>query len=275
MVQNVNQFAQTPIVGKADLQFAGSVFSAQVDTTQATNLVPGQFVTVVNSTGGVPKVIGLGAQATTPQGVVLYNPKDAGYPAFSRLEIGYDNTVPFMNAAGAIARFAPVQAVQATPGNVAAWDGSSPIVGFAFDASTAANQLIRVFLKFPTSGSSSGVKELTVTATLAQINAGLEVIAAIAGKQITVTNFIERVLGNFATGTSVALQSDTTSVVVETTAEAGLTTGAVLVPGSANVTLGAGFGAALPVGEGLKLVNNGANQTVGTSITFTIEYVVE
>lgn len=274
MAQNVNQFAQTAVLGQADLEFNGSVISAATSVNQATALVAGQFVKVENSVGGVPKVLALAAATDGVAGVVLRNLKDASFPASARLELGLEGTVVWLNSQGAIARWSNVEAVFATNGNVAASGGINPVVGFAFDEATAANQLIRVFLRTPVGVSgNSALKTINVTATLAQINAGLVIIPGISGRQITVTNFIERVVGAFASGTSVALQSDATSVVVETTAEAGLTNGAVLTAApTANVTLGAGFGTALPAGEGLKVVNNGAAQTVGTSIQYTVSY---
>ena len=113
----------------------------------------------------------------------------------------------------------------------------------------------------------------TVTATLAQINAGLTLISGVTGQYITVTGFSAVVSGNFASGTAVILQStNATPLVVATLAEAGLTNGTTLTAGGSNVTNGAGLGFALGSGDGLQVVNSGSAQTGGTSITFTITY---
>ena len=121
--------------------------------------------------------------------------------------------------------------------------------------------------------SPSVVQELEVTATLAQINAGLVLITGRANQTITVLNYVARVSGTFATGTSILLQStNATPVVVATIAEAALTNNAVLLPSSANTTLGAGFAAALGSGDGLQLINGGSPQTAGTSVALTITY---
>ena len=269
---NINQFAQTTVLGQLDMEFAGSVASMQVSANQATALIAGQPIKVENSAGGAPKVLALASNTDITQGFVVRNLKDPNFPAFARVEVALENSVMYMNSGGAITRFGAVEAVQGTPGNVIAWAGINPVVGFAYDQATAANQLIRVLINPPSVATSNIVKTVNVTATLAQINAGVVLIPAQTGTQITVNGYSARVLGNFATGTSVELESSATAVAVTTLAEAGLTTGALLLPSSGNTTLGAGFGAALPAGEGLSVANNGAAQTGGTSIQFLIEY---
>ena len=274
MGQNINQFAQTTVLGQLDMEFAGSVASMQVSANQATALIAGQPIMVENSVGGAPKVLALSSNTDTTNGFVVRNLKDPNFPAFARVEVAMDGSVMYLNSGAAINRFSAVEAVQGTPGNVIAWGGVNPVVGFAYDEATGANQLIRVFIKPPVAGGQASLlKTVNVTATLAQINAGLVLIPGATGKKITVSNVVQRVLSNFATGTSVNLQSDATSVIVEAAAESGLTSGAVLTSApTANVTLGAGFATPLPAGEGLKVVNIGIAQTGGTSIQFTVSY---
>lgn len=272
---NINQFSQLPVLGQMDLEFAGSVVSGQVDSTQATALIAGQPVKIVNSVGGAPKVIALASQTDNVFAFVARNLKDATFPAITRLELALRNSVMYMNSGGAIARGGAVNIDINNVGNVLAWDGTSPVIGWAYDEATAANQLIRVYIEAPTgTGASNGIKSLNVTATLAQINAGLVLIQAQSGKKITVTNYVARVTGTFATGTAVVLESTNASpVLVTTLAEAGLTNGAVLTPASGNTTLGAGFATPLGFGDGLQVVNSGTAQTGGTNIQFTINYV--
>lgn len=121
-----------------------------------------------------------------------------------------------------------------------------------------------------TADNTEGLFTYNVTATLAEINAGKVIIAAKTGKKIRVVNYIARVVGAFAANTSVDLQSGTTGTKVTAIARAGLTDGAILMPSSANTTLGAGFGANLETGESLKVVNVGTAATTATSITFTV-----
>jgi len=274
----VNQFAQTPVLGQMDLEFQGSVFTAAVSTSQATALVAGQPVYVENSAGGVPKVLALPNAATVAVGVVARNLKDQSFPENSRVEIAADNSVIWMNSNAAITRWAAVENDTSTAGNVGPAGGINPIMGIAFDEATAANQLIRVLVKPPLPLGAVGVtyaKTAILTATLAQINAGLVLIPGVTGKKITVTRFFANVTGNFATGTAVELESTNASpVAVATLAQAGLGTGDQLSDASAsNVTLGAGFGAQLGSGDGLQVIHTGSNFTGGTSIQFVINYV--
>ena len=277
MALNINQFGQTTVAGQLDLEAAGTVLSCRVSVNQGTALVAGQGVKLdTTQTGGVPSVLATTAATDALFGFVVRNLKDATYPAQSRVEIALESSVMFLTAdatSPTILRGAPIE-YNPTANTVLQWAGVNPIQGFALDSAANAGDLPRIYLAPSafTASAASGVKNVIVTATLAQINAGLTLITGSTGKKITVTHFAETVAGNFATGTSVSLQSGTTAVVVETTAEAGLTNGAILVPGSANVTLGAGYATNLPAGEALVVRNNGSAQTGGTSITYNISY---
>lgn len=109
-----------------------------------------------------------------------------------------------------------------------------------------------------------------VTATLAEINAGKEIIPAKVGKSIKVVDYAARVVGTFTTNTSVDLESGTTGTKVTAIAVAGLVDAALLLKSSGNTTLGAGFATSLEVGESLDVSNVGAAAAAGTSITFTV-----
>ncbi|MBZ5673702.1 MAG: hypothetical protein LAP61_05590 [Acidobacteriia bacterium] len=272
MALNPNQFSQTTVAGQLDLEFAGSIVSANVSQNQATALVAQQGVKIENSAGGTPKMLAMTSNTDTPWGFVVRNLKDANFPTNAAMEVARDNAVMYMTASGAIARGAPVE-YDYVANKVGPSLGVNPVIGEAYDKAAADGDLIRVWLHLPSSNDAVSTKVIDVTATLAQINAGLVLIPGAAGKKLKVTNYIARVTGAFATGTSVELESTNASpVAVSTIAEAGLTNGAVLTPGSANTTLGAGFGAAMGTGDGLQVVNNGSAQTGGTSIEFTITY---
>lgn len=273
MTLAINQFAQTQIQGAMDLDTNPCVITGQVDAAQATPLVAGQAVKGTTTAGGLPKFVALASNADKAFGFVVRNLKDANFPALSNFELAFNDSVMYMTANAAITRFSNVEVVTSN-NSVITNAGVNPAIGIALDTATASGQLVRVLIKTPALGASSGtVQEITVTATLAQINAGLVLVPGVAGKSVNVTDFIARVSGTFATGTSVNLQStNATPVIAVSLAEAGLTNGAVLVPGSANTTLGAGFGAPMGAGDGLTIANIGAPQTVGTSITFTVTY---
>lgn len=274
---NINQFAQSTVQGQIDLEFQGSVVSAQVDAAQVTALVAGQAVKLATTNGGTPKVIGLAANSDQSFGFVVRNLKDANFPAVARCEVALFGSVMYMTSGGAITRGTSVEVVQSTS-KVIASGGTNPVVGFAYDGATAADQLIRVFIQAPFSAVDSALTNRaqikTISATLAEINAGKVLIAGVAGQKITVVDYAARVTGNFAAGTAIILESNNgTPVLVTTLAEAGLTDGALLRPSSANTTLGAGYSAPLGTGDGLQVVNSGSAQTTGTSVSFTLTYV--
>lgn len=270
---NINQFAQTPFQGQLDLLFGGDgVIGATVDSTLVTPLVPGQAVKLSNTAGG-PPVVTADVDGDDTFGFVTYNVKDQNYPAGAAVEIALSGCAMYMTAQAAINRGDAVE-LDTADLEVTTALGFNPPVGYALDKALNAGDLIRVLIqtKYGSQPLPDVPRVKRFTATLAQINAGLVLIPGIVGKQIIVETFVQRVTGGFATTTSVELESDVTAVAVETTAVAGLTNGAILVPGSANVTLGAGFGEPLPSGEGLKVVNNGSAATGGTSIDFDITY---
>lgn len=276
---NQNQFAQQPVLGDLDLQYDGSVITAAAASSVATPFVAGQPVKIEDSAGGVPKMLALTSNGDQTFGFVIRNLKDVNVPAGQAFELALKDSVIWLVSDAAISRGSDVEVVynsNSGAGAVITSAGINPVVGKALDKATAANQLIRVYLAVPISNTTAngGVKTVVVTSTLAQINAGQTLIPGVAGKAITVTNFARRVSGAFATGTSVDLQSsNATPVKVTSTAEAGLTNGAIIVPGSANNTLGAGYAAALGIGDGLVIANVGTAQTGGTSITDTISYI--
>lgn len=277
MVQNISQFSQTPVQGEVDLSFHGSVISGQVDAAQVNALVPGQPVKLATTGGGVPKVIGLAANTDQSFGFIAYNLKDIAFPANAACEVAMFGTVMHMTTGGAITRGNSVEVVY-TASTVITSGGTNPVIGFALDKATGSGQLIRVFIQAPFSNIQPNLtgrmQTAVVTATLAQINAGLTVIAGIAGQAITVSNVIARVVGTFASGTSVELESTNASpVAVITYLETAIAGSTVLVPGAANTTLGVGYGVPLGAGDGLKVVNNGSAQTGGTSIEFTVNFV--
>lgn len=133
-------------------------------------------------------------------------------------------------------------------------------------------------INFGATGSVFGskmVQTALVTATLAEINAGKTLIAAVVGKSITIHDFKAKVSGNFATTTAVLVQDTTgTPVVIATAAVAALSNANILNEKTTNVTMEAGYLATLAAGKGVVVANSGSAATGGTSITFRIEYTI-
>lgn len=146
-----NQFAQLPVLGQLDeLGFGSNVIAAAVSnsaTGALVPLVPGQPVKVANEGSPLPTVLPLAANSDVTDGFIAYNVKDAAFAADQRLELAIGGSVMYMNSGAAITRWGQVEVVYNTVGNVIASAGVNPVIGFAFDQATAANQLIRVYIE--------------------------------------------------------------------------------------------------------------------------------
>ncbi len=282
-----NMFNMVPVQGGLDLQFAGSVISAAVSNNQVAALVAGQAVkldtTVVN---GVPAVIALAADTDSPIGFVVRNLKDANFPADARIELALGGTIMWMTAGAAITRGAKLQTVIAS-NKVITNAGTNPVVGWALDAASGNGVIFRAFILTPSFQLGQVIADITglqtalnarvqvadVTVTQAQLNAGKTLIAGVTAQAIRVLRVVQRVTGNFATGTAAVVESDNgTPVVVLSEAQASLATGAVLLDSNSGATLGAGYGVPLGTGDGLQAIKSGSDFTGGTSIRYIVEY---
>lgn len=148
---NPNQFAQSEFLGVIDMRFPYNTVSVQIDASQATPLYAGSAVKMVDSAGGVPKVIGCSADSDEVLGFINYDIKTQAFVAGSGAEISMGGNVIYLYSTAAIARGAKVVLTLTTNGGVGPTTGSSGkcIVGWAYDKASAAGELIRVFLKTP------------------------------------------------------------------------------------------------------------------------------
>lgn len=115
-----------------------------------------------------------------------------------------------------------------------------------------------------------------VRLTLAQVNAGVEVLPAISGKKYRVTYFTFRAIGGAFGGLdSIELEDgDGTPVVVASAAVAALTENALLFPHTANVTPGAGFLVGTTTGEGINITKTGSAGTTATHLDVVVVYQI-
>ena len=144
-----NQFNQIPVQGQLDLRFNGQTVSCIIDTTSAGSLVPGQAVKMVDSIGGVPKVVECDSNANDVFGFINYDLKNKAFDAGDAVEIScMRNNVMYMTASAAIARNAKVAIVVSGQKVVTATTGMT-IVGRAFDKAAALGDLIRVTIDLP------------------------------------------------------------------------------------------------------------------------------
>lgn len=149
--QSPNSFTQSPTLGMVDQEYNYNTHSVIIDSSQATALYAGSAVKIVDSAGGVPKVVGCSADSDNVFGFINYDIKNVAFLATNAAEISCEGNVMYLYAAGAIARGAQVELDVVSPGSVVEATASSGanIVGWAYDKAPAAGSLIRVFLKTP------------------------------------------------------------------------------------------------------------------------------
>lgn len=146
---NINSFSQTPVQGQLDMRFNANTIAAQIDVSSAGGLVPGQSVKIVDSAGGVPKVVECADDSDDVFGFINYSIKDATFAALDNVELSYfRGNVMYMTAGAAIARNAKVMVVIASKKVVTATTGNT-IIGRAFDKAAADLDLIRVTIDLP------------------------------------------------------------------------------------------------------------------------------
>lgn len=147
-VQSQNAFSLSPQLGELDLRFNYNTVSAQVDVSQVGSLYPGAAVKVIDSAGGIPKVVGCAANSDEVFGFINYDIKTQSYVAGDKIEISQSGNVIYLYATGSIARGAQVTLDLSTNGGVQSKNSGDKIVGFAFDQGTV-GLLIRVKLIVP------------------------------------------------------------------------------------------------------------------------------
>lgn len=149
--QVANQFGMSSTVGMLDVRINPAVISVQVHSSQATPMLAGQAVKLVDEAGGVPKVVACAADTDAVIGFLCYNNKDASFVAGAAAEIALAGSIQFLTSCGAIGRGAKVKLNLTALGGVeaVAGSGNETIVGWAFDKASAADQLIRVMLLTP------------------------------------------------------------------------------------------------------------------------------
>lgn len=151
MTLSQNQFAQSELLGAVDMAYNTGTFSVVIDASQSTALYAGSAVKMVNSSGGVPKVVGCSANSDEVFGFINYDLKTVAFLALSRAEVSTAGNVQYLFATAAIARGAQVQLDVSSPGCVTAVVSSSgaDVVGYALDQAAGYGALIRVKLNTP------------------------------------------------------------------------------------------------------------------------------
>ena len=147
---DINQFSQSVIKGMLDLRFNNGTISCQIDQSEAGELVAGQAVKVVDSAGGVPKVVACSADSDEVYGFLNYDQKSKKFVKGDAVEISQNANVMYLQATEAIARGAQVCLDVSVAGGVSGLEDGSTVVGWAFDKAVQSGDLFRVHLQVPT-----------------------------------------------------------------------------------------------------------------------------
>jgi hypothetical protein len=149
--QSPNAFGQSQFLGMIDMKFDYNTMSAQIDVTAGAAVYrAGQAVKVVaNTAGGVPKVIGVSADADVVLGFINFDIKSQSFVAGSMCELSMNGNVIWLYAGEAITQGLRVCLKADQPGTVWATGHTANLVGWALDGAAAAGELIRVFLLTP------------------------------------------------------------------------------------------------------------------------------
>jgi hypothetical protein len=112
--------------------------------------------------------------------------------------------------------------------------------------------------------------------TAAQVNSGLTLLAATAGRTYRVVGFIITAIGGAAGGLTALTLADTNTSPVSITsiAAAALTENTPVLPASANVTNGVGLGGPLTAAKGVSVGKTGNALTTATHVDVTLLYTI-
>ena len=186
-----------------------NTWAGVIDSAETATLVGGDAVYISGVTAGVISFRKISSSSQVPFGFVFVSHKDASFKANAPVEIASDLSVIWLEASTTISAGADIIPVSSGSMVVTA-DGSLPICGKAIDAATAANTLIRVLVRTgwgltaPTFSSASVTGNLTVAGVttlakvvgpgtsygiynkrirvaIASVNAGADLVAAVAG----------------------------------------------------------------------------------------------
>ena len=184
-MQSQNQFKQTAEKGQLDLRFNPSVISCQIDASENGTLVPGQAVTLVDSAGGIPKVVAAAADTDAIFGFISYDIKSKSFKAEDRCEVVFHRgSIMFMESSAAIARGAKVMTVISGQ-KVATATAGKTAVGIALDKATAGSQIIRVLVDLGVQEVGAAVTVLNQNISAAYVEAEVQAISTKVDEVIT------------------------------------------------------------------------------------------
>lgn len=146
-----NNLFQVPILGQLDLRFNDATMSVQIDVTQANPVIAGQAVKIIDSLGGIPKVVACLANSDEVFGFINFDIKSQAFNPGDKCEISQAGNVMFMYATTAMPRGSQVTLDITSVGGVGVLVAASgaKVVGYAVDKALVPGALIRVKLRSP------------------------------------------------------------------------------------------------------------------------------
>lgn len=147
----MNQFGMGNYPGVVRLHPSPNTVSVQIDQSQTAPLYPGSPVKIVDSAGGIPKVIGVAADSDEVMGFINYDIKTQVFLPLSVAEISMKGNCIYLRATGPIARGEEVTLDLGTIAGVRSSSGNTGdrIVGWAYDKAVTAGDLIGVMIETP------------------------------------------------------------------------------------------------------------------------------
>ena len=147
--QNLNQFAQTPLVGQPDWTVNQNIVSAKIYASSSGGalLVAGNAVKLKDTTGDMPIVDLVTGVTDTAWGVLIHRMKGDTFTAGQIVEVALGGSTVWMQASAATTRGNRLE-LDPTGPTVAnnASLGTDATIGVGIDKSAAANAMIRVYI---------------------------------------------------------------------------------------------------------------------------------
>jgi hypothetical protein len=146
-VQNLNQFAQTAIVGQQDLTVNNNIIPARIYASSSGGalLVAGNAFKLVDQVGEMPIIDLVTGVTDTPYCVAIHQMKNDTFTAGQVIDVALSGSVVYMQASAAIARGVRVQ-IDPTGPTVATLTslGTNASLGVCIDKPSAAGAMCRI-----------------------------------------------------------------------------------------------------------------------------------
>ena len=152
----MNSFAPTSeIKGRLDLDVNLNNFAGIVDESQDTPLLPGDPVSIVGTSSGLPHYAKAAAGGVV-FGYVKWSAKQSNYPAGSMVEVASGGDVMYMEAGAQTNAGVALNITDFSNFYVGAKASSGSVIGYALESASAANELIRVLIVAPVTQAANG-----------------------------------------------------------------------------------------------------------------------